>query len=67
MMDIVEKLRRACKGKPAVIQWPHRGLHEAADEIERLRGLLESKGIHPNSEYVKDGLRVSAPQADAAF
>jgi hypothetical protein len=40
MMDIAEKLRGACVGKPAVIQWPHRVLHEAADEIERLRDTI---------------------------
>ena len=49
MTDIVEKLKDACNGHPdAVIPWPHRVLHEAADEIERLReavmGLCVSNG-----------------------
>lgn len=35
--DIVERLQEACVGKPAKIPWPHYLLHEAADEIERLR------------------------------
>ncbi len=36
--DIVKRLRAACNGHPnAKIPWPHRVLHEAADEIERLR------------------------------
>lgn len=35
--DIVKRLRLACDGHPyAGIAWPHRLLHEAADEIERL-------------------------------
>ena len=32
------RLRQACNGHPyAKIPWPHRLLHEAADEIERLQ------------------------------
>ena len=34
--DIVERLRGSCVGTPAKIEWPHRLLHEAADEIEQL-------------------------------
>ena len=38
MSDLPERLREACKGHPvAKINWPHRLLHDAADEIERLR------------------------------
>lgn len=40
MTDIVKRLREACNGKPAKIPWPHRVLHEAADEIERLREII---------------------------
>lgn len=41
MSDIVERLRAACNGHPhAKIPWPHRVLHEGADEIERLREAL---------------------------
>lgn len=37
-MDIVAKLRQACKGHPhAKIAWPHRLLHEAADTIKALK------------------------------
>lgn len=33
-----ERLREACKGHPAAsVTWPHRLLHDAADEIEQLR------------------------------
>ena len=39
--DIVDKLRWAACGHPfAKIYWPHRVMHEAADEIERLRKAL---------------------------
>lgn len=38
MSDIVERLRNACDGYRS---WPHRLLHEAADEIEELREALE--------------------------
>lgn len=34
---LVARLREACNGKPAKIEWPHRVLHDAANEIERLR------------------------------
>ena len=41
MSDIVERLRAAANGHPAAeISWPHRVLHDAADEIERLRARL---------------------------
>lgn len=47
MTDIVEELRDASSGHPdAVIPWPHRVLHEAADEIERLRQTVsELRGV----------------------
>ena len=35
---LVGHLREACNGHPfASVPWPHRLLHDAADEIERLR------------------------------
>jgi len=38
--DIVERLRAAYNGHPhAKGPWPHRLLHDAIAEIERLRGL----------------------------
>ena len=40
--DIVDRLKEAMVGYPyAKIPWPHRMLHEAADEIERLRQFSE--------------------------
>jgi len=42
MSDLPERLREVCNGHPAAkINWPHRLLHDAADEIERLNALLE--------------------------
>ena len=49
MTDIVKRLRDNCVGKPARIPWPHRILHEAADEIERLRAAIE-----PDNSVVKE-------------
>ncbi len=41
---IVGRLREAATGHPhAAIPWPHRILHEAADEIERLQKELEER------------------------
>jgi hypothetical protein len=37
--NIKDRLREACNGKPATIQWPHRLLHDAIAEIERLESL----------------------------
>jgi hypothetical protein len=38
MTDIVERLNDHCVGHPySKIEWPHRLLHDARDEIERLR------------------------------
>lgn len=47
MTDIVEKLGEASKGHPAAkIAWPHRILHESADEIDRLRKIEKAARIH---------------------
>lgn len=36
--DVLERLKAACVGHPhAKIAWPHRLLHDAIAEIERLR------------------------------
>ncbi len=35
METLVSRLRKACKGRPAKIAWPHHLLHEAADAIEK--------------------------------
>lgn len=38
MSDLVARLKAACVGHPdAKIPWPHRLLHEAADELTSLR------------------------------
>jgi hypothetical protein len=45
----------------AMVRW-------AADEMERLSGLLRHHGIDPQSEYIcKCGLRRSAPQGEPEF
>lgn len=42
MTDILVQLREACIGHPhAKIEWPHRLLHDAITEIERLRQALQ--------------------------
>ena len=46
MNEIASRLRSACTGHPcATIPWPHRLLHEAADEIERLEKELARRGL----------------------
>jgi len=43
MTDIVQRLNDHCVGHPySKIEWPHRLLHDARDEIERLRARKES-------------------------
>jgi len=37
MDDIIQRLNAACVGQPAHIPWPHRLLHDAREEFERLR------------------------------
>ena len=54
--DLVMKLRAACDGHPAaLIPWPHRLLHDAADEIERLTLALNGYGKHPEECTGADG------------
>lgn len=38
--SVHERLKAACTGTPAKISWPHRLLHDAADEIARLEAML---------------------------
>lgn len=41
-LALVERIRAACNGHPhAKIAWPHRILHEAADELERRAAAIE--------------------------
>lgn len=55
MTDIVEKLMEASVGHPvARIPWPHRVLHEAADEIKRLRAALQFIASTTVSSWVGD-------------
>jgi len=43
MSDLVERINAACVGHPhAKISWPHRLLHDARDEITRLRVALDN-------------------------
>jgi hypothetical protein len=43
--DIIEQLLGACNGHPyAKIPWPHRVLHNAVNEILRLRRALAAQG-----------------------
>lgn len=42
-IDLPDRLREACDGHPhAKIPWPHRLLHEAADEITSLRKTIKA-------------------------
>jgi len=41
MDDIIQRLNAACVGQPAHIPWPHRLLHDAKEEFERLRAERE--------------------------
>ncbi len=43
MTGVVERLKDACVGQPAKIDWPQRVLHDAIDEIEHLRFCLTSR------------------------
>lgn len=54
--NLVMRLRSACNGHPtALIPWPHRLLHDAASEIERLTLALNGYGKHPEECTGADG------------
>lgn len=55
---LAQRLRACCHGRPANIAWPHRILHEAADEIERLQ-----KGKVKTIKVMRDG-RMCWPEWD---
>ena len=57
MTDTIEqRLRNACDGYPSTtISWPHRILHEAADEIERLKADLKRAIERDSGGYTPDG------------
>ncbi len=47
--DIVTRLNLACVGYPhALIAWPHRLLHDARAEIERLRAVVRVNALRWN-------------------
>ncbi len=47
MTDLPELLRSGCVSySNALVKWPHRLLHEAADEIERLRAAMQDAHDH---------------------
>lgn len=51
MSDIIDRLNEACKGYPAA--WPHRLLHDAISEIERLRGVAQNENMALRGELNK--------------
>lgn len=65
MTDIVDRLREACVGHPAAkIPWPHRLLHDAIAEIERLRAVVDELCREPEQpRYLAKGR--PAPSEDA--
>lgn len=58
-MDIIDKLLAACIGYPVTnIPWPHRVLHDAAEEITRLRAeLAECKQDAERYRWLRDKCR----------
>lgn len=61
---IAKRLRDACVGHPcAKIPWPHRLLHDAADEIDRLRMALQAIYSHSAGPATLDGARDIAKEA----
>lgn len=58
--DIVDRINDACVGHPAAkIAWPHRLLHDARDEIVRLRAeLSEMEDRWLESEGKASGYRM---------
>jgi hypothetical protein len=63
--SIAERLRAACDGHPAAnIPWPHRVLHEAADEIARLE--LQVKTYRDTTHVLREELKfISASTIEA--
>lgn len=62
--DIVDRLRKIAEEQEDwAYEWDDsEELFKAADEIERLRKMLEDHGINPDGEYIaRSGLRVPAP------
>lgn len=53
--NIIDRINDACVGHPyALIPWPHRLLHDARAEIERLRGIITR--MHAEEARLSQGL-----------
>lgn len=52
--DLVNRLLDACNGRPAEIPWPHRILHDAYEEITRLRAELAKAEARGYRRAVED-------------
>ncbi len=66
--DIVETLLRNCIGTPAKGDpWPHRMLHDAADEITRLRAKLAGVRELVDSQAENDGCWFVARHATEGY
>lgn len=63
MTDIVERLRGNAVGNSARVPWPHRLLHDAADEITRLRAALHGicmfNGLDEDGKTMQDIARAA--------
>lgn len=72
-LALATELRDACTGHPvASIRWPHRLLHRAADEIERLQalengpaGLADANSKPPAPSSQSERIAVQAPELPA--
>ena len=68
MSDIAERLRAACNGHPAAkVPWPHRVLHEGADEIDRLRSAARAVIQAHTDLHGYDGGRNEQPERRTAL
>lgn len=70
--DLIAQLKGACVGNPfAKIPWPHRLLHAAVDEIERLRARDQASsamlGALEEIEHIFDGPVRDAEEAVNAY
>lgn len=74
-LALATELRDACTGHPvASIRWPHRLLHRAADEIERLQalenskaGLADAHSKSPAPSSLSERIAVLEAERDAAW
>lgn len=60
--DILDRLEAHCVGRPyAKIEWPHRLLHDAVAEIERLRSAYQQM----NDAFIQASDAAATPQCSA--